>query len=801
VTYHRHLRSSVLSKLPTAAQLDEGQIAVNFNAGDPFLTIKDSAGAIRRIMGVSQSNAAPATPTAGTLWLDVTRPTAPTLKIYDGTKWLVAGSNGTPASAVQPTAPVTGDLWVDVSGTAPVLKVFGGTTWAAVDSVVPTATTSAPGVSQLATAADIVAGVSDRVVTADLLKATNDAVTAGAYTLPVATTTTLGGVKAGTNIAIATDGTISASVTGAITYAGTLDVTVAAPATPTADGLYVVSKAGTAHTSFTGAAGATVAAGDWLLYDGAKWDHISAVAAATTPDATDSVKGIIRIATNTEATTGTATDLAITPAQLKVVNDAIATATGGGITGITGTAPITATGTGATRDISIADATNAASGAMSAADKTKLDAIAAGAQVNVQADWNETDNTKDAFIANKPTIPAAYTLPVADTATLGGIKKGTGYTIASDGTLNITFPAALTYKGVIDPTGAAPTGPATGDVYIANKAGTAAASWTGLTPNTVSLHELLVWDGTEWAGAGVGATGTSGGVLSISAGPNAGIAVSGTATAPVVSGLDATTTVKGVVQLATDAEAKAGTDATKAVTPAAVKAAIAALAGSAGPSAPASPTKGSQWIDTSGAVPVVKIYDGTKWVSLAGLDSPTFTGTPSAPTAAAGTSTTQLATTAFVQAATVWNRTGTTLTPKTPGDLVAVAALPAATAAANGVVRLADAAAITAGTAGRVVDAAQLKSFTPADATTSVKGIVQLADAAAITAGTAGRVVDAAQLKAFTPADASETVKGIIELATAAEVLAGTDAVRAVTPKQLKDHYLAKDISKLPALP
>lgn len=39
------------------------------------------------------------------------------------------------------------------------------------------------------------------------------------------------------------------------------------------------------------------------------------------------------------------------------------------------------------------------------------------------------------------------------------------------------------------------------------------------------------------------------------------------------------------------------------------------------------------------------------------------------------------------------------------------------------------------------------------DATTSSKGLVQLADSAAIHAGTAGRVVDAAQLKAFTPPD------------------------------------------------
>lgn len=41
------------------------------------------------------------------------------------------------------------------------------------------------------------------------------------------------------------------------------------------------------------------------------------------------------------------------------------------------------------------------------ADKSKLDGIAAGAEVNVQADWNEADSSSDAYIANKPTIPAA----------------------------------------------------------------------------------------------------------------------------------------------------------------------------------------------------------------------------------------------------------------------------------------------------------------------------------------------------------------------------------------------------------
>lgn len=62
----------------------------------------------------------------------------------------------------------------------------------------------------------------------------------------------------------------------------------------------------------------------------------------------------------------------------------------------------------------------------------------------------------------------------------------------------------------------------------------------------------------------------------------------------------------------------------------------------------------------------------------ANLASPALTGTPTAPTATAGTSTTQIATTAFVadavSTADEWTRTGTTLEPKTAGDVVSVSA-------------------------------------------------------------------------------------------------------------------------------
>lgn len=50
----------------------------------------------------------------------------------------------------------------------------------------------------------------------------------------------------------------------------------------------------------------------------------------------------------------------------------------------------------------------------------------------------------------------------------------------------------------------------------------------------------------------------------------------------------------------------------------------------------------------------IKIWDGSEWVDVAinvpSLDSPAFTGTPTAPTASLGTDTTQIATTAFVKA-------------------------------------------------------------------------------------------------------------------------------------------------------
>lgn len=47
-----------------------------------------------------------------------------------------------------------------------------------------------------------------------------------------------------------------------------------------------------------------------------------------------------------------------------------------------------------------------ASGLMTGSDKTKLNGIAKGAEVNVQSDWSVTSTSSDAYIKNKPTIPS-----------------------------------------------------------------------------------------------------------------------------------------------------------------------------------------------------------------------------------------------------------------------------------------------------------------------------------------------------------------------------------------------------------
>lgn len=86
------------------------------------------------------------------------------------------------------------------------------------------------------------------------------------------------------------------------------------------------------------------------------------------------------------------------------------------------------------------NATTSVAGFMSATDKTKLDGIASGAEVNVQANWTETNAGSDAFILNKPSTfpPATHThtsdaITDLNTGVYNSLVQGFGIKLSQDG--------------------------------------------------------------------------------------------------------------------------------------------------------------------------------------------------------------------------------------------------------------------------------------------------------------------------------------------------------------------------------
>jgi hypothetical protein len=90
---------------------------------------------------------------------------------------------------------------------------------------------------------------------------------------------------------------------------------------------------------------------------------------------------------------------------------------------VAATAPLTYDA--GTQTVAISPATTSAAGSMSAEDKAKLDGIAAGAEVNVNADWNATSG--DAQILNKPAIPAPADVAPLAPASAAAIGTSTDY--------------------------------------------------------------------------------------------------------------------------------------------------------------------------------------------------------------------------------------------------------------------------------------------------------------------------------------------------------------------------------------
>jgi hypothetical protein len=170
-----------------------------------------------------------------------------------------------------------GEQWLDVTDPAnPVLKVYDGTAWVAAAS-----TDISPG---------------------DILP----------EDLPIATTTSLGGVIVGSGLDVAADGTLSVAME-IVELLGSADPTIAAPAA-TIGNAYIANAAGVADASWTGIAGKEIAAGDILLFDGLNWIHNQA----------QSIQGVLSV-------TGVAPVVIGGTAEAPEISVAVATATTTGV--------------------------------------------------------------------------------------------------------------------------------------------------------------------------------------------------------------------------------------------------------------------------------------------------------------------------------------------------------------------------------------------------------------------------------------------------------------------------------------
>ena len=109
----------------------------------------------------------------------------------------------------------------------------------------------------------------------------------------------------------------SLATTGGVIYKGSVDITAAPPTGAKAGEQWSVGTGGTANAGYGPGVTGTITEGGMVLYTGTGWLKAS----HSVPDATETVTGIVELATAAETTTGTSNILAVHPAGLKVELD------------------------------------------------------------------------------------------------------------------------------------------------------------------------------------------------------------------------------------------------------------------------------------------------------------------------------------------------------------------------------------------------------------------------------------------------------------------------------------------------
>ena len=109
----------------------------------------------------------------------------------------------------------------------------------------------------------------------------------------------------------------------------------------------------------------------------------------------------------------------------------------GNTSGGSGTVDITQTASAISiNGTALQSANSSQIGLMTSTQAGKLEGIAAGAEVNVQSDWSVTDNTSDAYIANKPSLATVATTgaysDLSGTPSLATVATSGSYTDLSD---------------------------------------------------------------------------------------------------------------------------------------------------------------------------------------------------------------------------------------------------------------------------------------------------------------------------------------------------------------------------------